>query len=170
MKISIAINNSAHQKQFNYHIKKLYDIQSIIHKQNEVDIVGNITNEQKLEIENYYNSLDGSFHLDAEYMQYFLKDKLILTAESGKDYIFEITARIHGLISSQLITIEQGENYLKGIDEVENELSKGYFHSAYFLHITYIPENQLLSLHEEIRIFIKNYVNTVYPPNFNIID
>jgi len=59
MKFSLPINTEAYQKQFNYHIKNLYNIQSIIHTESEVLIVANITEEKKTEIEDYYNSLNG---------------------------------------------------------------------------------------------------------------
>jgi len=65
MNFSININQLANEKYFNLYLKNNYIIDSIIHSDNDVSISAQITDLQKNEIINYYNSIVESDWLDS---------------------------------------------------------------------------------------------------------
>ena len=105
---------------------------------------------------------------DEDYLVNFLKEKYILNAENGSDYVYVITAKINLNIQNGVITLEQGTNYANSVNLVINDLKKGYWHTAYYYHNAITPETELTTLHNEVLGYIKNYVNTKYPEQFKI--
>ena len=105
---------------------------------------------------------------DEDYLVNFLKEKYILNAENGSDYVFVITAKINLNIQNGLITIEQGTNYANSVNLVINDLKKGYWHTAYYYHDAITPDPALTTIHNDIKEYIKNYVNSKYPEPFKI--
>ena len=168
MKFEIEIKEEVSQNQFNFYLHNNYEIFSIVPYNGIISISANITEIEKTEIEDYYSLLDSNFVLDTEYFESFLIDKYKINSETGKEFVFKITAKLNVLIQSATVTIEQAENYGLGTGNVITELERGYFHSAYFKLIEFTPITELAQLHEEVRIYIKDYVNTKYPPNFSI--
>ncbi len=61
---------------------------------------------------------------DEDYLVNFLKEKYILNAENGSDYVYVITAKINLNIQNGLITLEQGTNYANSVNLVINDLKK----------------------------------------------
>ena len=111
---------------------------------------------------------DYELYQDEDYLVQFLKERYISNAENGSDYVFVITAKVNLNIQNGLITLEQGTTYGNLVDETINELKKGYWHTAYFKQDALTPENELLTLHNEIKQYIKDYVNEKYPEPFKI--
>lgn len=103
-----------------------------------------------------------------DYLVSFLKEKYILNAENGSDYVYIITAKINLNIQNGIITLEQGTTYGNSVNLVINDLKKGYWHTAYYYHDAITPEADLLALHNEIKQYIKDYVNEKYPIEFKI--
>ncbi len=103
-----------------------------------------------------------------DYLVNFLKEKYILNAENGSDYVYVITAKINLNIQNGVITLEQGTEYANSVNLVINDLKKGYWHTAYYYHNAITPETELTTLHNEVKEYIKNYVNTKYPEPFKI--
>ena len=168
MKFEIDIKEEVNQKQFNFNIKRDFEIESIVCYKEKIQISGKISEDQKETIISYYDSLITDFSQDTEYLKHFLKEKYILNAENGKDFVFENTAKLNILIQSGALTIEEAENYGEQVDKATNELLKGYFHSAYTKHVNVEVPNGLTVFHQEATDFIKNYINTKYPINFHI--
>ena len=170
MKFSLPINTNAYQKQFNFHIKNLYDVQSIIHTEIEVVIVANITEPQKTEIENYYNSLNGfaSFYLDPEYGDVFVANKYGVNEDNGRLYNHLITAKITNMVTGGLITPEEAEIYSSETYKTRSLLREGYWNSAYYELISKTVDPKLSTITNEAIEHIKDYVNDKYPDNFNI--
>lgn len=171
MEFSLPINTEAYQKQFNYHIKHLYDIQSIIHTEIEVLIVANITEVEKTEIENYYNSLNGyaTFYLDPEFSDEFVASKYGINEEEGRKYNHLITAKITNMVTGGILTAEEAENYSLQTYQVRSFLREGHWNSAYYELISKVVDTKLSTITNDAIEHIKNYVNTKYPPNFNIV-
>ncbi len=107
-------------------------------------------------------------YFNEDYLISFLKEKYVLGAENGKDYVLTITAKLSLYIEMGTISIEEGEAYGAGTNNVINELNKGYWHSAYFMHIAFVPDSKLQNLHDEVSQYIKEYVNTYYPAIYKI--
>jgi len=105
---------------------------------------------------------------DEDFLVDFLKEKYILNAENGSDYVYVITAKINLSIQNGDITLEEGTNYGNSVNLVINDLKKGYWHTAYYYHDAIQPDTVLIKLHNEIKDFIKNYVNDKYPEAFRI--
>ncbi len=105
---------------------------------------------------------------DENYLVSFLKEKYILNADNGSDYVYVITAKINLNIQNGVITLEQGTEYANSVNLVINDLKKGYWHTAYYYHDAITPETELITLHNEVKEYIKNYVNTKYPEPFKI--
>jgi hypothetical protein len=170
MKFSLPINTAAYQKQFNYHLKKLYNIQSIIHTESEVLIVANITEVEKTEIENYYNLLNGyaSFYLDPEFGDEFVAGKYGINEEEGRKYNHLITAKITNMVTGGLLTPEEAEEYSLQTYQTRSFLREGHWNSAYYELISKVVDSKLMEITNEAIEHIKNYVNDKYPDNFNI--
>ncbi len=170
MEFSLPINIAAYQKQFNYHIKNLYDVQSIVHKDDEVLIVANITEEQKTEIEEYYNSLNGfsSFHLDPEFSDGWVASKYEINEEEGRKYNHLITAKITNMVTGGILTPEEAEQYSLDTYQTRSFLREGHWNSAYYELTSKVVDPKLSAITNEAIEKIKNYVNDKYPSNFNI--
>lgn len=112
--------------------------------------------------------LDYVIYDDKEYLIEVLKDKYIINAEKGSDYVYVMTAKINLNIQTGIITLKQGTDYATQGGPVINDLKKGYWHTAYYYHIAIQPEEELIDLHNEIKEYIKNYVNTTYTEAFRI--
>ena len=111
---------------------------------------------------------DYELFADEDYLISFLKEKYIINAENGSDYVYVITAKINLNIQNGVITLDQGTKYANDVNLVINDLKKGYWHTAYFYHDAITPDSELLTLHNEIKEYIKNYVNEKYPEQFKI--
>ena len=158
----------ANQKQFNYNINKQYDIQSIVNYNGVITITANITELEKVEIEVYYDSLSPDFTTDSEYFQTYLKEAYIINSINGEDLVFENTAKLNISIRLGVITVVEGEAYGEQVKDVSSELNQGYFHSAYYKHIAVTPIISLQSFHDDVTVYLKDYVNTNYPIDFHI--
>jgi len=169
MQIRIEKKEEINQKYFNYKIKNLYQIESIFHNGVEVVVVGDFDEQQEQEIVDLYNkSAVEDWHQDVSFMEDFLTEKYELNKLAGGDYINRISAKINLIVQSGLVTLEQAEEYGEQTKGVRTELSSGYWHSAYTKHVDYTPISELQDIHEEVRLYIREYVNEKYPLDFQI--
>lgn len=170
MTFEINLIQEVDQKQFNYHVKNLHGekINSIIPYKGKITIKGDLTEEEKTEIEVYYASLEGGL-ADLDYSQQQAKDQYIKNADTGKDYVFEISSKLLVMVYSGQVSIDQAEAYGNTCEKINKDLNQGYFHTAYLEHSSITPITEIVSLHEEIRIFIKNYINTNYSEIFHVV-
>ena len=128
---------------------------------------GELTPDDEAQIKSFYNNLQ-PYTYENDYMVSFLKEKYYINAEMGTEYSHEISAKTVMMIQNGDITLEDAAiNEDKGTKVIE-ELRKGYWHSAYLAHVSYEPISQLESIHEEIRIHLKNYINDKYPQTFHV--
>lgn len=105
---------------------------------------------------------------DQEFMDNFVAEKYELNELEGRKYKNLISAKISNMVTMGLITIEQAETYGESTSVVRGFLSEGYWHSAYFAITSFIPPEALLVIHNELKDYIKNYVNLKYPIQFKI--
>ena len=111
---------------------------------------------------------DYELYDDEDFLISFLKDKYILNADAGTDYVYSITAKINLNIQNGVISVGQGTNYANDMNLVINDLKKGYWHTAYYYQDAITPEPALRTIHNDIKDYIKNYVNSKYPESFKI--
>ncbi len=116
-------------------------------------------------------------YYDEQYMLNFLVEKYKINAETGIAYFFDISSRMSLMITNEVITLGQGEEYGQLVDKVGVELMKGYFHSAYWAIASVDPATEMTepsepinNLNEEIKGYLKEYVNSKYPPTYRITD
>jgi hypothetical protein len=112
---------------------------------------------------------DYELFTDQDYMDQFVAEKYAINEEEGRKYKNLISAKITNRVSSGLIPMEVANQYSIDIDNVRRYLSEGYWHSAYYADIDYIPPEEIQEIHDEIKNYIKEYVNEKYPSNFTII-
>jgi len=130
-------------------------------------INGDLTSEQEDQINSFYDGLQ-PYVFEDDYMVSFLKEKYYINEERGIEYCHEISAKTVMMIENGEISLDEAAiNQDKGT-KVIDELRKGYWHSAYLAHVSYEPIAKLQSIHEEIRIYLKNYINDKYPPTFHV--
>ncbi len=105
---------------------------------------------------------------DQDILDKFVAEKYAINQEEGQTYKHLITARITNMVTNGTITAEQSQVYSLQTKEARDFLSEGYWHSAYYALIDVSPITNLSILNNESLDYIKNYVNTKYPPIFFI--
>ena len=169
MRIEISKIAGVNPKHFNFRLRNSFQVQSVYHTDTLVVVIGDFTTQQEQEIIDLYNNTNTmDWTIDSEYMEDFLTEKYELNKIAGANYINRVSAKINLIVQSGLVTVEEAEEYGENTNEVRSELSDGYWHSAYFKHIAYTPINELASIHEEVRVDIRDYVNDKYPQDFQI--
>ena len=169
MKIEIQLNPQVNPKHFNYQVKNLYNAESVYHTDTLAVVIGDFTAQQEQEIIDLYNNTtDLDWSIDNEYMEIFLAEKYEANKIEGSAYISKISAKINLIAQAGTVTVLQAEEYGDNTSTVRADLSHGYWHSAYYKHIAYTPITELTDIHEEIRVYIRNYVNEKYPVDFQI--
>jgi len=169
MRIEIAKIAKVNPKHFNFKLKKSFEIDVVYHTDDKVVILGNFTAEQEQEIKDLYSEISSQeWHFDLEFMNEFTAEKYSINEEKGRAYKHVISGTLSNMVTVGLITLDQANLYGDGTKKVRENLNDGYWHSAYFTHIQYTPEIELEDLHEQIRLHIKDHVNTKYPEQFKI--
>ena len=132
MKFEIDIIEDVDQKQFNYHIKKIYDqkIKSIIHFEGKVKITAEITSEEKADIEEYYASLEGGL-FEADYAQHVVKNSYLQKQSDGIDYYNEKRSEQVLMIMIGQNTSEDAFNIHLKTSQVKSSLLTGDWITAY---------------------------------------
>jgi hypothetical protein len=105
---------------------------------------------------------------DQNYLDNFVAEKYAINQSEGQLYKHLISAKITNMVTNGIITSEQSQVYSETSKDVRLYLSEGYWHSAYYAHVVQVPTPEIESIHFEVLEYIKNYVNTKYPPNFFI--
>ena len=105
---------------------------------------------------------------DQIYMDNFVAEKYAINQTEGQLYKHLISAKVTNMVTNGTITAEQSQVYSETSKDVRLYLSEGYWHSAYYAHIQQTPSKEIQDLHFEVLDYIKNYVNTKYPPIFFI--
>lgn len=104
---------------------------------------------------------------DRDYLDALVADKYKQNEAAGKDYTYLVTAKIANMVGREEITIAEAEEYGILTEKVRGYLREGYWHSAYFGMLVE-PSSKFLSLHEEIKTYIKNYIKLNYETIFHI--
>jgi hypothetical protein len=86
MKFEINIREEVDQKQFNFNINNNYDIESIISYNSKIIVTANITETEKTEIVNYYNSLTSDCSSDIPYCLLKYMNSYDVKEKDGHDY------------------------------------------------------------------------------------
>jgi len=105
---------------------------------------------------------------DQEWMDNFVAEKYVINEDEGRLYKHLISGKITNMVTSGIITSEESQIYSEKTKAVREFLNDGYWHSAYFAFETITIDGNLLTLHNEAKEYVKNYVNTKYPLNFYI--
>jgi len=168
MIIEISKSESVNGKQFNFYIKNKYSVSSIVTDSENVIVTGEFTEDQENEVREYYQELSEGVVVDLEFSEKQTKEQYIKNADAGIDYVFEVSSKLLIMVQTGQVTVVEAEGYGKDCEEVNENLHKGYFHSAYLVHVSITPSSKFTDVHEEIRLFIVNYVNSNYPPVFHI--
>jgi hypothetical protein len=87
---------------------------------------------------------------------------------AGASYVRKIASTLKVYAQLGNITAEEASEYGSMTNPVSTELKKGWWHSAYYAHVSLTPPESLKSFHEEIKIYIKQVVNSSYPSQFYI--
>ena len=111
---------------------------------------------------------DYELFIDQDYMDEFVAEKYAINEEEGKKYKNLISAKISNRVTMGIISLDSANTYGLATEPVRHYLSEGYWHSAYYAHCSYTPSAEMLQIHNEVKDYIKNYVNTKYPANFSI--
>jgi len=112
---------------------------------------------------------DYEVFVDQDYMDEFVAEKYAVNEEEGRKYKNLVSAKITNRITSGIIPIEVANQYTQDIETLRSHLSEGYWHSAYYADLDYTPPIEVQEIHNEVKEYIKSYVNEKYPPNFAII-
>lgn len=88
--------------------------------------------------------------------------------EKGKDYVSKIASTLNVYARVGMITVSEANQYGISTNPVTSELNKGFWHSAYYEHVSINPPKSLEQLHEEVRLYIRDYVNENYGGVFSI--
>jgi hypothetical protein len=88
--------------------------------------------------------------------------------EKGKNYVSKIASTLNVYARVGVITVSEANQYGIETNPVTSELNKGFWHSAYYELINITPPKSLEGLHEEVRLHIRDYVNTNYGGVFSI--
>lgn len=105
---------------------------------------------------------------DQIYMDNFVAEKYAINQTEGQLYKHLISAKVTNMVTNGTITAEQSQVYSLQTKEARDFLSEGYWHSAYYALIGVATITTLSTLNNESLEYIKNYVNTKYPPIFFI--
>ena len=111
---------------------------------------------------------DYELYEDQNYLDNFVAEKYAINQSEGQLYKHLISAKITNMVTNELITTEQSQIYSSQTKEARNFLSEGYWHSAYFAHLSQTPDAVFQDIHLQVLEYIKNYVNTKYPSSFLI--
>jgi hypothetical protein len=106
---------------------------------------------------------------DQNYLDKFVAEKYAVNQTEGQLYKHLISAKITNMVTNEMLTAEQSQIYSAQTKEARNFLSEGYWHSAYFAHLSQTPDAVFQDIHLEVLNYIKDYVNSKYPPNFSIV-
>jgi len=169
MRIEIAKIAKVNPKHFNFKLKKSFEIDVVYHTDDKVVILGDFTAEQEQEIKDLYSEISSQeWHYDLEFMNEFTAEKYSINEEKGRGYKHKISGTLSNMVTAGLITLDQANLYGDGTKKVRENLNDGYWHSAYTEHIKHTPIPELEGIHEEVRIYIRDYVNDKYPTDFQI--
>ena len=111
---------------------------------------------------------DYELYEDQNYLDNFVAEKYAINQLEGQLYKHLISAKITNMVTNGTISSLQSQTYSEITKEARNFLSEGYWHSAYYAHNEQIPDAIFEDIHLEVLNYIKDYVNSKYPPNFFI--
>lgn len=112
---------------------------------------------------------DYELYEDQNYLDKFVAEKYAINQTEGQLYKHLISAKITNMVTNEMLTAEQSQIYSAQTKEARNFLSEGYWHSAYFAHLSQTPDSVFEDIHLEVLNYIKDYVNSKYPTNFSIV-
>lgn len=115
MKFEIDIREEVDQKQFNFNINNNYDIESIISYNSKIIVTANITETEKTEIVNYYNSLTSDCSSDIPYCLLKYMNSYDVKEKDGHDYYNEKRSEL-------VIKIVNGERTEEETFEIDAKL------------------------------------------------
>jgi hypothetical protein len=162
MKFSIDIKLEVDQKQFNFHINKVYDgkIHSIVPFDGKVTITGDFTLAEKTEIENYYISLP---LFEEDYVITQLMNGYEKKQKDGHNYYnLKRSELVESIITAVRTEAEAFEIDTKLVN-VKNALLTGDWKTAQtYLGLTVVEGAYTQSLKDEFDTEIQDYINANY--------
>ena len=162
MKFSIDIKLEVDQKQFNFHINKVYDgkIHSIVPFDGKVNIIGDFTLAEKTEIENYYISLP---LFEEDYLITQLMNNYEQKEKDGHNYYnLKRSELVESIITAVRTEAEAFEIDTKLVN-VKNALLTGDWKTAKtYLGLTVVEGAYTQDLKDEFDTEIQDYINANY--------
>ena len=162
MKFEIDIIEDVDQKQFNYHINKVYHakIHSIVPFAGKVTITGDFTLAEKTEIENYYISLP---LFEEDYLITQLMNNYDQKEKDGHNYYnLKRSELVESIITAVRTEAEAFEIDTKLVN-VKNALLTGDWKTAQtYLGLTVVEGAYTQSLKDEFDTEIQDYINANY--------
>jgi hypothetical protein len=162
MKFEIDIIEEVDQKQFNYHINKVYHakIHSIVPFAGKVTITGEFTLAEKTEIENYYMSLP-LFEED-----YVITQLMVSYEQKEKDghtyYNLKRSELVESIITAVRTEAEAFEIDTK-LKNVKDSLISGDWKTAQtYLELTVVEGAYTQALKDEYNLEIQDYIDANY--------
>jgi hypothetical protein len=166
MKFEIDIVESVNQEQFNYHLKKIYGdkINSIIKYDGKVEVVGDITESQKTEIESYYSSLVSGLS-ESEYSILLVRNGYSEKEVGGFEYYENKRAEeVYKIMTGVISSADAFAVHLK-TREVKASILTGDWVTAYReIVLTTIDLIYTQEVKDEYLNDIASYINDNYPP------
>ncbi len=163
MKFQIDTKEEVDQKQFNFNINNNYDIQSIVSFDNKITVTANITEAEKTEIINYYNSLSSDTSSDIPYSLKKYMNDYDIKEKDGHEYYNKKRSE---LVLS-IINLERTEQEAFQIDtklkNVKDSLLSGDWKTARaYLDLVIVEEAFTQDLKDEYLIEISEYITNNY--------
>jgi hypothetical protein len=162
MKFSIDTKLGVDQKQFNFHINKVYHakIHSIVPFDGKVTIIGDFTLAEKTEIENYYISLP-LFEED-----YLIAQLMVSYEQKEKDghtyYNLKRSELVESIITAVRTEAEAFEIDTKLKNVKESLLTGDWKTAKTYLGLTIVEGAYTQALKDEYSLEIQDYINANY--------
>jgi len=163
MKFEIDIREEVDQKQFNFNINNNYDIESIISYDNKIIVTANITETEKTEIVNYYNSLTSDCSSDVAYSLQKYMNSYDVKEKDGHDYYNKKRSELVIKISTGVITSEEAFQIDTKLKNVKDSLRSGDWITANsYLSIEPVEGPFTQDFKDEFTAEITDYITNNY--------
>ena len=163
MKFEIDIREEVDQKQFNFNINNNYDIESVISYNNKIIVIANITETEKTEIVNYYNSLTSDCSSDIPYCLLKYMNSYAAKEKDGHDYYNKKRSELVIKIVNGVITSEEAFQIDTKLKNVKDSLRSGDWITANsYLSIEAVEGAFTQALKDEFAGEIGEYITNNY--------
>ena len=163
MKFEIDIKQEVDQKQFNFNINNNYDVNSIISYDAKITVTANVTESEKIEIVNYYNSLTSDTSSDEPYSLHKYMSDYSTKESDGRYYYNKKRSKLVIAIVNGVRTGEETFEIDTKLKNVKDSLLTGDWKTAQmYLSLIVVGGAFTQSLKDEYSIEISEYISNNY--------